>query len=273
MARILLIEDNPANLELMTYLLRTFGHQPVTAQDGQAGLDEAMRSDFDLILCDIQLPKLDGYEIARQVKARPALRRTPLVAVTALAMVGDRDRVLAAGFDGYIAKPIVPRTFVAQAEQFLRAEQRLMTRAAPERPAQPAPTLVANRLGLILALDNSPVNLQLIRSTFEPSGYEVVTADTVATALELARERQPDLILSDLHMPGENGYDFIRAVKADPMLSPIPFVFLSSTVWRDADRLDGLALGAQRFLLRPISPQSLLAEVKAAIQKLDGAGE
>jgi len=265
MARILVIEDNPANLELMTYLLRAFGHTTMTAEDGQAGLEVARRDVFDLILCDVQLPKLDGYEIARQLNGHPALGRIPLVAVTALAMVGDRDRVLAAGFDGYIPKPIVPQTFVTQVELFLPAETRLINKPRPETPSEPV-QLPPVKLGTILALDNSSVNLELIRGTFEPFGYEVVTAGNVAQALALARQRRPNVILSDLHMPGENGYDFIKAVKADPNLRDVPFIFLSSTVWRDADRVDGLALGARRFLLRPILPQALLAEVRATIE-------
>jgi len=119
MARILVIEDNPANIQLMIYLLQAFGHQPVEAHDGQSGLEAARREPFDLILCDVQLPKLDGYAVAKQLKSHPGLKHIPLVAVTALAMVGNRDTVLAAGFDGYIPKPITPETFVGQVEAFL----------------------------------------------------------------------------------------------------------------------------------------------------------
>src|SRR5258708_7169802 len=119
-SRILIIEDNPANLELMTYLLKAFGHVPLTAQDGEEGLATARRQKPDLIVCDIQLPGMNGHAVAREVKADPALRGIPLVAVTAFAMVGDRDKVLASGFDGYISKPIDPETFVAQVETFLR---------------------------------------------------------------------------------------------------------------------------------------------------------
>jgi CheY-like chemotaxis protein len=118
-ARVLIIEDNPANLELMTYLLGAFGHTVVAAEDGRQGLEAARREQPDLIVCDVQLPALDGFEVARCLKSDPRLRTTPLVAVTALAMVGDRDRVLAAGFDGYLAKPINPETFVGQMEVFL----------------------------------------------------------------------------------------------------------------------------------------------------------
>ena len=119
MARILVIEDNLANMQLMVYLLRAFGHAPVEAETGESGLELARREAFDLILCDIQLPGMDGYAIAGALKKHPGLRHIPLVAVTALAMVGDRDRVLAAGFDGYIPKPIMPETFVSQVEAFL----------------------------------------------------------------------------------------------------------------------------------------------------------
>lgn len=117
--RILVIEDNAANLELMTYLLNAFGHTTFVATDGEAGVDAALRCDPDIILCDIALPKLDGYGVARRLKQEPALLTVPLIAVTASAMVGDRDKVMAAGFDGYIRKPIDPETFVTEVESYL----------------------------------------------------------------------------------------------------------------------------------------------------------
>jgi len=118
--RFLVIEDNPQNLELMTYLLRAFGHTVITAKNGAEGIDMARREMIDLIICDIHLPGVDGYEVAQHLKKHPVLRQIPLVAVTALAMVGDRDKVLAAGFDGYIDKPINPEVFVSQIEGFMR---------------------------------------------------------------------------------------------------------------------------------------------------------
>lgn len=120
-ARILVIEDDPASLQLMVYLLRAFGHVPLCARNGEEGLASSLRERPDLILCDIQLPKMDGYGVARAVKSHPDLWAIPLVAVTAYAMVGDRDRTLAAGFDGHIAKPIVPEAFAGQVEAYLRA--------------------------------------------------------------------------------------------------------------------------------------------------------
>lgn len=124
MADILVIEDNPANMQLMVYLLNAFGHTPVEAIDGETGLTLAHRQIPELILCDMQLPGIDGYEVARQIKADPGLAAIPLVAVTAYAMVGDRDKVLAAGFNGYIPKPITPELFIGQVEAFLPPNKR-----------------------------------------------------------------------------------------------------------------------------------------------------
>ncbi|MBI5508651.1 MAG: response regulator [Deltaproteobacteria bacterium] len=117
--RILVIEDNPPSLELMKYLLKAFGYTVVSASDGVEGIELARREALDLIICDIHLPRLDGYEVAKRLKGHPALCQIPLVAVTALAMVGDRDKILAAGFDGYIDKPIDPEKFIKHVQSFV----------------------------------------------------------------------------------------------------------------------------------------------------------
>jgi CheY-like chemotaxis protein len=124
-AFILVIEDDSDTLELMTYLLGTFGHRVATAQDGLAGLAAARAQHPDLILCDVQLPKLDGFGIVRALAADPALEAIPRVALTASAMVGDRDKLLAAGFHFYLSKPITPETFIEQINDFLPAALRV----------------------------------------------------------------------------------------------------------------------------------------------------
>jgi CheY-like chemotaxis protein len=126
-ARILIIEDNRDNLELMMYLLRAFGYSPLTAHEGAAGLEIIQQEELDLILCDISMSGMDGYAVANALKSHKTWSNIPLVAITALAMVGDREKILAAGFDGYIAKPIEPEHFIEQVESFLPVD---FTRAA-----------------------------------------------------------------------------------------------------------------------------------------------
>jgi CheY-like chemotaxis protein len=118
-ARILVIDDNRTNLELMTYLLKAFGHEATGITDPTVALEQARAGSYDAIVSDILMPEIDGFSLARAFKADPQLQNTPLIAVTALAMTGDRERALAAGFSGYIPKPIDPERFVSQVDSFL----------------------------------------------------------------------------------------------------------------------------------------------------------
>jgi CheY-like chemotaxis protein len=120
-ARILIIEDNEAAMDLMVYLLHTSGYRTFSAENGAEGLRLAKQELPDLIVCDINLPEMDGLEVLRLLKENSGARSIPIVAVTALAIVGDRERLLRAGFDGYISKPIDPEIFVAQMEALLRS--------------------------------------------------------------------------------------------------------------------------------------------------------
>jgi two-component system cell cycle response regulator DivK len=116
---ILLVEDNEQNRYLATFLLEKAGHRVLHAPDGRAALDLATVHRPDLVLMDIQMPEMDGYEAARQLRATPGLERLPIVAVTSYAQAGDRQRALEAGFCGYLEKPISTETFVSQITQYL----------------------------------------------------------------------------------------------------------------------------------------------------------
>ncbi len=118
-ARILVIDDNRTNLDLMLYLLQAFGHEPFGITDPTTALQVARVREFDAILSDILMPEIDGFSLAHSFRSEPALQGKPLIAVTALAMAGDRQRILSAGFDGYISKPIDPERFVPQVDSFL----------------------------------------------------------------------------------------------------------------------------------------------------------
>jgi two-component system cell cycle response regulator len=267
MARILVIEDNPENLELMTYLLRAFGHETMTSESGKPGVDIARLERPDLIACDVQLPDMDGYEVVRRLKAIPTLSDVPVVAVTALAMSGDREKGLAQGFDGYISKPIDPERFVALLEAFLpEAKRGRVPTAQPETLDSGAASPQA-LIARILVVDDSATNRELIYQTLVPFGYEVHLSHTVHAAMEFASSNDLDLILSDLHMPGEDGFNFVRRVKADARLAKLPFMFISSSVWGEQERTLAMQLGVSRFLLRPIEPQVLLDEVAACLAR------
>jgi two-component system cell cycle response regulator DivK len=113
-ATVLVVEDNPANMTLAVFLLRSVGHTVLTAKDAEAGLALARSPQQpDLILMDIQLPGMDGLQATAQLKGDAATRDIPVIALTALAMKGDEERIRSAGCDGYIAKPMRYQEFLA----------------------------------------------------------------------------------------------------------------------------------------------------------------
>jgi CheY-like chemotaxis protein len=130
MALVLVVEDQDENLDLMVYLLTAFGHETLVARDGAEGVAVAAQARPDLVVMDLQMPVMDGYEAAARLKADPGLAEIPLVAVTAYAMVGDQERILRRGFDGYLTKPIDAEVFVSELERHL-------TSRTPDRSQPP----------------------------------------------------------------------------------------------------------------------------------------
>src|SRR5207247_7350069 len=130
----------------------------------------------DLILCDIQLPGADGIQVCEVLKKDAALKHIPLVAVTAYAMVGDREKLLAHGFNGYLSKPINPQTFIKEMAPYLRTSVEPTVSAAGAAVRQ-AP--VSATKGTILVVDNSPVNIKLAHSMLARFGARIIDTTRV----------------------------------------------------------------------------------------------
>jgi len=119
--KVLLVEDNPQNRYLVTFLLEKNGYEVISAEDGETAVEMAMQQVPDLILMDVQLPLLDGYEATRRIKADERTKHIPLVALTAHSMKGDRGKALAAGCDEYITKPVDAEGLLVRIRELLDA--------------------------------------------------------------------------------------------------------------------------------------------------------
>lgn len=120
MRKILIIEDNDANIYLISFILKKYGYRIIEARNGEDGVVCANKENPDLILMDIDLPKLDGYEATRRIRALETKgRRMPIIALTSYAMAGDKAKAIDAGCTGYIEKPINPDTFISEIEKYL----------------------------------------------------------------------------------------------------------------------------------------------------------
>lgn len=222
MARILIIEDNPANVELMSFLLGAYGHTPLSAADGPRGVAAARSERPDLIACDVNLPGMDGFAVLAALKTEPALRGVPILAVTALAMAGDREKVLAAGFDGYISKPIEPESFVAELEAFLAAAPAAgaasVAAPAPAAEAIPAPApMAASAARTLLLVDDDRFMLGVLNDMLVGQPYRVLSACSGEEALDVLDHEAVEVILCDQAMPGMRGTEVLaRAAERYP---------------------------------------------------------
>ena len=222
MARILIIEDNPANIELMSFLLGAYGHTPLSAADGPRGVAAARSERPDLIACDVNLPGMDGFAVLAALKTEPQLAGVPILAVTALAMAGDREKVLAAGFDGYISKPIEPESFVAELEAFLAAAPAVTPLAASAPAPQPAPAPApqpgaAPEERTLLLVDDDRFMLGVLNDMLVGQPYRVLSACSGEEALEVLDHEAVEVILCDQAMPGMRGTEVLaRAAERYP---------------------------------------------------------
>lgn len=126
---VLIIEDNEQNLYLEQFLLEAQGHTITSALNGKTGIAMAQQGRFDVILLDIQLPDMDGHDVARTLTALPDWKAVPMIAVTSFAMSGDREKALSVGCRGYIEKPIDPDLFVQQIEAIVKKSSEIDARS------------------------------------------------------------------------------------------------------------------------------------------------
>ena len=180
-ATILVIEDDRESLDLIDFILRDSGHSPLLALGGAEGVRIALERSPDLILLDIRMPQMDGYEVAAVLRAEPRLERTTIVAFTASAMAGEPERIAAAGFDGHIQKPIDPATFSSEVEAFLRP-QAAGTGTGGAGPPETAAEDLAERISELEA-----VNEELLRLHEELRRAEQSTRRAHARAVEASR--------------------------------------------------------------------------------------
>ena len=228
--RILIIEDSAGIRKLMAGHLSAMSADITEAADGTDGLARALSGSFDVILTDIDLPGESGLEICRRVKAEAPV---PVVLVSSLSSDADIERGFEAGASAYLAKPFQGQELIQCIDGVLRKN------------------LLRKRQTILLVDDSATIRRMVSRELTE-AGFHVVTAGNGMEAMAAARQKRPDMIISDLNMPQMDGIQFCRTLKADPELHGIPFVVMSAN--SDAGAMRHLVqLGAAAYLIKPFS--------------------
>ena len=262
MARILVVEDSPDIRVLIRMLLEPAGHEVLTAADGRDGVEAARREKPDLVLMDLSLPILSGWEAARQIKGDPATSSIPVLAVTAHAMQGDRDRAMAAGCDGFLSKPIDEETFVNEVASWLGRRDGA---GSPRSAAESAGSLdeEAGPTGRILVVDDQPEVAQILRDDLLVDGHEVVAAISLEEASSFfTEESQFDLAIVDVMLGKDSGYELTGELIARSAEYLPVLLVTAGTI----DRERGYAAGADDFIGKPIESAELRTRARSLIR-------
>lgn len=275
--RILVVDDEPQNLELMEAMLAPSGYAVSQAASGEAALAVVRRQKPDLILLDLMMPGVSGFEVCARLKSDPDTRDIPVLFVTALSQIGDKERALAAGGDDFLTKPIQRPDLVTRIEALLKVRHlnREVDRALaylyelelsrhaerPRREAAPPPEPGA---GVILVVDDEELPRRLYADILRDAGYHVLEAEGGTRALEIARQGVVEVVLLDIMMPVMSGLEALA--KLGELIPDAPVIIITAHPTSD-NAIAALRLGAFDFIVKGFKNEVMLSAVCRALER------
>jgi DNA-binding response OmpR family regulator len=281
---ILIVDDNPDNLRVLSDLLLESDCELSIATDGEMALEQAGYVDPDLILLDVLMPEMDGFETCNRLKTDPATQDIPIIFMTALGDTVDKLRGFALGAVDYIAKPAQAEEVLArinvhlalrrtarllQAENALLRQQNTTLRQAIQPQTQPTlnPSETPRRHTLLI-VDDNPENLRVLSALLADSGCDILVATDGEMALEQAKYVHPELILLDVLMPEMDGFEVCQRLRSDPSTAEIPVIFMTALT-DTLDKVRGFSLGAVDYITKPFQAEEVLARIRVHLRLFD----
>lgn len=248
---ILVVEDDPINRILLTTCLNQEGYTIRTAENGRQALDLLDREPFDLLLLDLLMPEMDGFEVLEWIKARPGMQHLPVIVVSAEEDMKSIAKCIEMGANDYISKPCEPVLLRTRVKASLA-----MKRLYDREPYN----------GKILVVDDDLLSRTVLSANLTEEGYTVETAGNGLDGLMMLRKKPFDLVLLDLLMPEMDGFDVLKIMKADARLRHLPVIVISGE--EDLASITRcIATGAEDYIQKPFDPVLLRTRVSACVEK------
>lgn len=288
----LIVDDKSEGRYLLRVLLQGSGYRVTEASDGAQALELARRELPDVVISDVAMPGLDGFELCRAWMRDPALRQVPFVFYSATYLEPAHERfALNLGARRYLVRPQEPESFVRQLamvlvehregalgagtgiamtdEQFRERHQFLRFRRKELTPASgtPIPAAAPPQGARALVVDDNPAGRRLLRAVLEGNGYRVSESADGMDALKAARREPPDVVISDVLMPQLDGFSLCWYWMADPRLQDVPFVFYSAAYAEAEHERLAADLGAACFIPKPIEPEPFVEQLRRVLDR------
>jgi len=278
-ARVLVVDDIPTNTKLLEARLSAEYFEVHTALSGQAALDICANTEIDIILLDVMMPDMDGFEVCERLKADPATHHIPVVMVTALDQASDRVRGLEAGADDFLTKPPDDMQLMARVKSLVRLKMltdELRARAhtgqqIAAEDAEHALATISPDNGRILVVDDDPERAERVKKNLAPEHYVEVVADPTSVAMNIA-DRDFEVALISM---GLSDFDPLRVssqLRTLEQTRNLPIILMAEEKDRAAV-MRGLDLGVNDFIMRPIERNELTARVRTQVRRRRHASE
>ena len=273
MTRLLLVEDNEMNRDMLVRRLQKKGFEIICAMDGAEGVEKAHQTEPDLILMDLSLPVMDGWEATRRLKASEHTKTIPVIALTAHAMSGDREKALEAGCDDHDTKPIDLARLLGKIDTLLSRSQPKLTSSTVLSPHSPAAMPPEDAVPItaasptLLVVDDNEMNRDMLSRRLQRKGYKVIVADGGKQACQLITDQSFDLILLDVMMPDISGIEVLQWIRQQHTSADLPVIMVTAKDGSE-DVASALELGANDYITKPIDFTVAEARIKAQLARL-----
>ena len=270
-ARILVVDDIPANVKLLEAKLSAEYYQVLTASDGQACLDIARQKVPDLVLLDIMMPGMDGFEVCQHLKSHESTAHIPVIMVTALSEISDRVKGLEAGADDFLSKPVNDTALFARVRSLLRLKMMMDELRVRQETSGQLGVMATNDgesgdNARVLIVENSQFTARRVASYLQESGHTPEVVQTSGDGVDRARDGDFDLIIVGIDVDGEDGLRLCSQLRSQEESRHVPQLMLLEDT--DMPRLaKGLDLGVSDYIVKPLDRGELLARVRTQVRR------